>query len=220
MQGTSDESDIRDMLAVHDAFRAELAELPDLVLAVTPGDSERTGIVGEHTLLVLSMLEAHHDGEDVLVWPLVRERAPEAVDLVAALEAQHLQIHPLIDAAREDATAWMATCGQAEAGELAGALAALDQVLRAHLAQEESEFMPIMARTMTQEEWAAVGVHSRAALAPEQLGLALGTILADTSPELGELIIGSMPPEGQAGWEQFGKPAYASYRARLYGEPK
>jgi hypothetical protein len=216
MDETSELTDMRDMIAVHDAFRAEFSALPGMVLAVDEGDTVRAAVVGRHAILMLRVLHGHHGGEDALVWPVMKERAPEAADLIATLQSQHARMDPLLDGAQDLAEAWMASADAATGADLAAQLEELHSVVAEHLALEESQFLPIGARHLSREEWMAVGAHSRASLSQEDLALALGTILADTTPELGELIIGSMPPEAQAGWNQFGRPMYDGYRATLY----
>ena len=50
------------------------APLPTLVGAIAPGDAERVALIANYYENVLSFLEAHHDGEEHLVFPLLRER--------------------------------------------------------------------------------------------------------------------------------------------------
>ena len=208
--------DMRDMIAVHDAFRVEFSALPAMVLAVAPGDTSRSAVVGRHATLMLRVLHGHHGGEDALVWPVMRERAPEAAELISTLEAQHHSMDPLLERAHELADGWTVSADAASGASLAAVLDELHVVVAEHLALEESQFVPVAARYLSHDEWMAVGAHSRASLSQEDLALALGTILSDTTPELGDLIIGSMPPEAQAGWSQFGRPMYEGYRAQLY----
>lgn len=209
-------TDMRDMIAVHDAFRAEFGALPGMVLAVAEGDTARSDIVGRHAILMLRVLHGHHGGEDALVWPVMKKRAPQATELIATLEAQHHTMDPLAQRAQDLAEAWTLSASSGTGADLAGALDELRVIVTEHLALEESQFLPIAARYLSTDEWMAVGAHSRGSLSQEDLALALGTILSDTSPEFGELIISSMPPEAQAGWAQFGRPMYDEYRARLY----
>jgi iron-sulfur cluster repair protein YtfE (RIC family) len=209
------QTDMTEMYAVHDCLRHEFARLPLTVKAVAEGDAERAAVVGGHVMMMTSMLHAHHEGEDLLVWPLLEERSPEHADLVELMVGHHEDMVALIATAQEQAAAWMANPGAHERAGLHTTLIALEKALLHHLAVEEQEVVPLISRDLTQEEYAAVGAHSRAALTPEQLAVGLGFILADTTAERGEAILAGMPPEAREGFETFGRPVYAAYAERL-----
>ena len=211
-------TDTREMNAVHDAFRAEFGALPGLVTSVADGDTERAAIVGGHVMMMTMMLHSHHSSEDVLLWPVLEQRVPERADFVHTMEGQHHRIGELIEAAQSQAGPWMGTASAAAGSELATTIAELDERIVEHLAIEEAEVLPLVAAHMSQEEFGAIGEHSRESLTQDQLAVGLGLILDDTSPELGEVLLGSMPPEARAGFEQFGMPQYVQYRARLVGD--
>ena len=62
------------MFAVHGVFRDSLGAAPTLVGGIAPGDAERVALIANYYENILSFLEAHHDGEEELVFPLLRER--------------------------------------------------------------------------------------------------------------------------------------------------
>ena len=68
-------TDLTEMLAVHDCLRHEFARMPLTVKAVPEGDSSRAAALGEHILLMMSFLQAHDEGEDLLIWPLLSQSA-------------------------------------------------------------------------------------------------------------------------------------------------
>ena len=208
-------TDTTEMFAVHDAFRTEFGALPDLIAAVPDGDLERAGVVGGHVMLMTMMLHSHHGSEDLLLWPVLEERAPDRLVLVRHMEEQHAQMGQLLEEAQGLTAAWMASGDRTQATALAALVAELDAVLREHLSAEETEIMPIVALTFTPEQFAEIGEHSRAHVPPDLLPIGLGIILSDTTRERGEAILSFMPPEARAGFEQFGRPAYDAYRARL-----
>ena len=74
--------DTDDMYAVHGVFRDSLGAAPTLVGGIAPGDAERAALIANYYENVLSFLEAHHDGEEQLVFPLLRERCTGAAALV------------------------------------------------------------------------------------------------------------------------------------------
>lgn len=208
-------TDMTEMYAVHDCLRHEFARLPLTVKAVAEGNAERAAVVGGHVMMMTAMLHAHHEGEDELVWPLLEERSPEHADLVMSMVGQHEAMLELVTTAQAQAQAWMAGPGILERSSLHTTLIRLEKELLHHLAKEEQEVVPLISRDLTHEEYAAVGAHARAALSPEQLAIGLGLILANTSAERGEAILNGMPADARAGFEQFGRPVYAEYAARL-----
>lgn len=208
-------ADTTDMLAVHDCFRHQFARLPIMVKAVGEGDAERAAVVGGHVQFMATFLHAHHSSEDLIVWPLLLERAPEDAALVATMREEHAELEGLVGKAAAQAAEWSASPGHQERAGLHTTLIALERALLHHMAQEEQEVLPLVAEHLSEEEYAAVGAHSRADLAPDQLAIALGFILGDTTQDRAEAIIASMPAEAVAGFEQFGRPIYADYKARL-----
>ena len=207
--------DTSDMYAVHDALRHEFARLPITVKAVAEGDAERAAIVGGHVLLMVDFLHVHHSGEDETVWPLLRERSPESEELVDDMEIQHALIHAASEMARTQAQEWMDSPGNQERAALHTTLIALEREMLKHLAMEAQEVLPLVGRYFTAEEYAKVGEHSRAHIPQERMPIVLGLILDNTSKERGDAIVNSMPPEAIAAFEQFGRPAYAEYKAHI-----
>ena len=208
-------TDTTDMLAVHDCLRHEFARLPITVKASPEDDAARAAIVGGHVLFMTDFLHAHHESEDEVVWPLLKERSPEHAALVSEMEGQHASMHATVDVARRQAKAWIASPGIQERSALHTTLIALEREILHHFALEEQEVLPLIQRDLTPEEWSSVGAHSRASFSPEDLAVALGLILDNTSAERGEAILAEMPPEARAGFEEFGRPVYRAYRAKL-----
>lgn len=209
------QTDMTEMYAIHDCLRHEFAKLPLTVKAVAEGNADRAAVVGGHVMMMTSMLHAHHEGEDELVWPLLEERSPEHAALVEAMVGQHEAMMESVATAQSQAQAWMASPGVLERSSLHTTLIKLEKELLHHLAMEEQEVVPLISRDLTAEEFSAVGAHARAALTPEQLAIGLGLILVNTSADRGEAILGAMPVDARAGFEQFGRPVYAAYAARL-----
>lgn len=209
--------DTTDMHAVHDCFRKEFARLPITVKSISDGDSHRADAVGGHILFLADFLHAHHASEDELVWPLLRERSPEASGLVDDMVSQHERLQAQLDTARRQAEAWMAAPGNQERAALHTTLIALEKELLHHLAVEEQQVLPLVERDMSDEEWFAVGEHSRASFPPEHLVIAIGLVLDNTSTERGEAILAAMPPEARAAFEQDGRLAYLAYRDHVRG---
>lgn len=212
--------DVSDMLAVHGALRSEIEGLSTLVAHVEPGDAERAAIVGEHYALITRLLSAHHHGEDLLLWPVLSERQPAAADLVARMQRDHAGLEQVLAETDPAAQRWSTSGDPAAGALLAAGLAELSAEVDAHFAVEEAGVLPVAARTLTEQEWAAIGEHSRgdlAAQSPQLLMRALGTILDHCSPEAAASITAAMPPPALAAWTSVGEPDYRAYQARVQG---
>ncbi len=91
-------------------------------------------------------LHFHHTSEDLLLWPVVRDKITDQADdeLLSAMEAEHARIEPLLAAVEEELAAGQG--GPAQLTELAVAVTA-------HLTHEEQAALPMMDRLLTQQEW-------------------------------------------------------------------
>jgi hemerythrin-like domain-containing protein len=207
--------DTSDMAAVHQVFRDAFGSPADLIGTVGSEDVERQILVGDYYSEVLALLAVHHEGEDELVWPLLRERAPESLELVDSMEAQHHQIHADVDSAVEAVSAWSAAPHQDTADALVAALEGVNASLIPHLDREEREILPIAARTMTQEEWGALPQHGSMNFRGEKLWLILGLIREQMTPEQLAGMDAAMPPPAVEFWQTAGQGMFDDFVGRL-----
>ena len=98
--------DTSDMFAVHGVFRDSLGAAPTLVGDIAPGDAERVALIANYYENILSFLEAHHDGEEKLVFPLLRERCAGDDALIDHMAEQHHEALALLEEARTSLAAW------------------------------------------------------------------------------------------------------------------
>ena len=164
---------------------------------------------------MLALLAVHHEGEDELVWPILRERAPAYAALVAEMEGQHQQIHADVDRAAEALGAWTAAPHQDTADALVAALTALDASLIPHLDREEHEILPIAAATMTGEEWGRLPQHGTAHFRGEKLWLILGLIREQMTAEQLAAMDAAMPPPAVEFWQTAGQGMFDDFMGRL-----
>ena len=80
-QAAAPRPDVTDMYAVHGVFRDTLGSAPRLVGDCAPGDAERVALIVNYYENILSFLESHHDAEEHLVFPLLRQRCPAVTAL-------------------------------------------------------------------------------------------------------------------------------------------
>ena len=209
--------DTRDMLVVHTAIRREIGALPALVRGVADGDTDRAAAVGGHYALVARLLHIHHEGEDIALWPLLHERAPEAEELVRRMEREHADLGSALETADSAVPRWQSDPTAAAREAAAAAIEAIDRVLVAHLAEEETEVLPIAERTLTLAEWEAIGAHSRSQLTPDTAFVVFGMLMEEAPAPVAEAMLGTMPPPVREAYHAVGEKQYADYIAGVRG---
>lgn len=169
-------TDVRDMAIIHETFRRMYAESAALVRANPAPSAARVAFLGDHIRFGLEMLHHHHESEDLLLYPLLVQRVPEQAESTERIDAEHEEIAVALGTAQEALSAWVAA-PSAETGEaLASRLEQLNEVTQPHLDHEEQIVVPLAAQHVTQEEWEAVGEHSRANIPKDKMGIAFGMI--------------------------------------------
>ena len=64
--------------------------------------------MGSYYANVLKLLHAHHEAEDLTIFPLVMERLPEHLDLISRVNAEHEAVLGRLDAAEQALATWRA----------------------------------------------------------------------------------------------------------------
>jgi hemerythrin-like domain-containing protein len=209
--------DTSDMFAVHGVFRDTLGAAAVLVGGVNDGDAERLALVANYYENVLSFLRAHHDGEEQLVFPLLRERCPDQCALVDELADQHEDALTLLMAARQWLAAWPGG-GDAVRQEVANALGSLREHLVEHLDEEERLGLPLAAEYLSAEEWGQLPGHGLAAFDGDKIWLILGLIRERMTEEQRAAMLAHMPPPAVDMWTGFGEHAFNELAAQVVVE--
>jgi hypothetical protein len=202
--------DVSDIYAVHGVFRDSLGAAPELVGSVAPGDAERVALVANYYENILFFLEAHHDGEEKLVFPLLRERCAGEEALMDHMDEQHHEGVGLLDDARNSLAAWTAGDAGAQNAAQVG-LAALHAQLVNHLDEEEANLLPLAANNCSPEEWGALPGHGFANFHGDKIWLILGLIRERMSNEQRAAMLEHMPPPAVDMWTGFGEQAFKDY---------
>jgi hypothetical protein len=183
--------DMTTMFAYHDALRRDLGPLAQTTARSDGWD------------LFKRFLHAHHDAEDEALWPVVRQaliaRSDDLV-LLAEMEAEHAELTPLLDGI-DDAL---------DLGDSAPrARADLASRLQQHLTHEEEAALPLIDRTLTEEQWMQFGEAS-AEKVRAHMPTFLPWLLDGADGERTEEILGHLPePVGQSYRVEW-QPAYAA----------
>lgn len=205
--------DTSDMPAVHKVFRSSLASAPTFVTSAA-GDDERRALMVNYYTNLISFLEAHHDGEEELVFPLLIERVPEQKALIERAAGQHAEVVGLMGAVRDSLGSWDAK-GDAEASGVVGSLRSLDSVLSPHLDQEEAEIVPLAAEHLTIEEWGALPGHAMGSFTGDKIWLIMGLIRENFTEQQRAMMLEHMPPPARQMWETMGEASFNDLIAQV-----
>lgn len=146
--------DLYMMYTMHHAFRRDLGDFATAVPRTPVDDRATWRALRKRWELFAATLHHHHSGEDAGLWPLLTERADEdEVETLEAMEAEHAEIDPVLDACREGFTRMVEAPDEDTRAALAVRLSAAREGLGRHLAHEERDAMAILQRRITDQEW-------------------------------------------------------------------
>ncbi len=213
-QSPAPRPDVNDMFAVHGVFRDTLGTAPELVGEVADGDAERVALIANYYENILSFLEAHHDGEEKLVFPLLRERCAGQDALVDHMKDQHEEALVLLGSARSSLAAWPGGDGAAQK-TARDDLVALHAHLLEHLDEEETNVLPLAADNLSMEEWGQLPSHGMANFHGDKIWLILGLIRERMTDDQRTQMLEHMPPPAVEMWTGFGEQAFKDYSAEV-----
>ncbi|MCW2526007.1 MAG: hypothetical protein JWM76_867 [Pseudonocardiales bacterium] len=211
-------ADSRDMIVVHTMFRKQFSAIPGLVSGVATGDRDRVAIVADHVVWMVEFLHAHHEGEDMMVWPRLVERCPVEVEpLIFTMESQHHALALALDDLALQATGWRATAAVEERDALARAATVLLLRIAEHLDLEERKVLSLIDKYLTEKEWKEVGGSGLKKMSFGQLKVAFGMILDGAPPEHVQTMHDTIPRVPWLLFSLLGPRAYTKYARRLQG---
>lgn len=209
--------DVTDMYAVHGVFRDTLGAAPRLVGDIAPDDAARVEQIANYYDNILYFLESHHDGEEAIVFPRLRERCPGEAALLDTLEAEHQEALSLLSGARKSLDAWPGGDAASQAA-VAESLEALRTHLVAHLDQEEARALPLCAANLRADEWGQLPGHAMAGYQGDKVWLILGLIRQRMTDEQRAAMLEHMPPPARDMWTGFGENAFNELSAQVVVE--
>lgn len=205
------------MVVVHRAFRREFGLLPRMVRAVPGGDRGRAGLVATHARSLIDALQHHHEGEDALIWPRLHVRTEVPQALVYLMESQHAALAELMRLTGAMLDDWAASASAARREELAVVLDNLAAALTEHLDDEERCVLPIVARTLNEDEWEAVATRGMEGIPKADLVVFLGALLEDATAAERTDFLKKLPPQGRLLYRLVGERRYRTYVTALRG---
>ena len=216
---TAPRPDVSELIAVHGVFRDTLGAAPELVGGVAPGDSGRLALVANYYDNILFFLEAHHDGEEEIVFPALRDRCPDQQALLDRLDAEHKEAIALLTTAQGSLAAWAG--GDSAAGDaVVDDLGALRTQLVTHLDREESDALPLCEANLSVEEWGSLSGHGMANFHGDKIWLILGLIRERMTEAQRAAMLEHMPPPAVEMWTSFGEQAFKDLSGKVPVEVK
>jgi alkanesulfonate monooxygenase SsuD/methylene tetrahydromethanopterin reductase-like flavin-dependent oxidoreductase (luciferase family) len=149
----------RQLVAVHDGLRGELAQIRDLVDQVRAGTLDpgvaRSAIntmtmrqnnwtLGAYCESYCRLVTTHHTAEDQSLFPALRSADPRLKPVVDRLEYEHTVIHDVLDQVDEALVALVSAPDGMD--QLTTAMDLLSDTLLSHLSYEERELIEPLAR--------------------------------------------------------------------------
>jgi hypothetical protein len=197
--------DMTMMLTLHDALRRELERIA-VIAARTDDDPRRILRAAVGWRMFDEYLHIHHTSEDEALWdPMTRLLAdrPDDLALLAAMEAEHAAIDPLL-AGVNDALA------DRDAGHerLGDAVEALSLTLKWHLRHEEADGLALIDDVLGPRQWAEFGgLH--AARVGDGIDRYLPWLLDGAGDQWTERVLSRLPAPARATYENEWQVAYA-----------
>jgi len=211
------QTDTSDMLIPHGVFRSAFTNAPAIIAAVQPGDMERAALVGSYLDNVLRFLDAHHGGEDAILWPRLAERCPDASALLGRMEAEHDGIHNARERAGTLLAGWMDSADTVTRARVVEALARLSTEIDVHFKEEEAEILPLASRYISPDEWGQLPGHAMAHFTGDKIWLILGLVFEQMTDEQRAIVVQAMPPPVVEMWTATGRAAFDDFITSVRG---
>jgi hypothetical protein len=185
------ELDMTTMFAYHDALRRDLEHVSQMAARSEGWD------------LFRRFLHVHHVAEDEALWPIMRQALAghtEHLALLDDMEAEHAALEPLLGAIDDGL----------DRGESAPRTRAdLATRLREHLTHEETGALPVIDRTLNEEQWMEFGEASAGKVGPD-MPTFLPWLLDGADGERAKALLGHLPDPAQQAYREEWQPAYAA----------
>jgi hypothetical protein len=194
---TTDRADLIGFTLTHSLLRNELPRLA-AALAGGPMSPEQETLVEDHLRLVTDHLLRHHQEEDEFHWPLLASRAPGAARLLALLEAEHTEMDPLVEQARDRGLT---------RHDRATAMSRLTELVLAHLEEEDRSVVPLLSVHITADEQSGSMARSRAKIPPPDELRVLAMMLAAADDGQRSRMLAPLPESVASAWSEDEAPA-------------
>jgi hemerythrin-like domain-containing protein len=205
------------MTRFHHIFREALDAVPQFVGAAPADDGARADFVGSYYDNVLKLLHAHHEAEDVTIYPEMVERLPQHADVIHRINAEHEVVLGSLGTAEEAVAAWRADPSSTSRDAAVAALAALKTTLLEHLDHEEAEVVPLIGQCITVAEWDQMSGTAFGLFSGDKVWLAVGLIQEQMLATENTKMEANMPPPVHDFWVNSGRGMFQDFIGELRG---
>ncbi|HZA09631.1 hemerythrin domain-containing protein [Mycobacterium sp.] len=193
MTADTQPADTRMMGIVHNALRRDIARAESALTHWPYPDPSQRAAIGKHLVWMMQFLHGHHRTEDDGLYPLVRQRVPQAAQILDAMDADHHALMPAIDKLIDKARCYIED--PSARIELVTALNELAAVMLPHLQREETEMLPVVSAAVTKAEWDAIEqAYAVSPLKPAELAFT-ALWLFDEASEEDRAVVRSVVPK-------------------------
>lgn len=199
----------------HHIFREALDAVPRFVGETAPADAGRVEQVGTYYDNVMRLLHAHHEAEDLTIYPLMLERLPDDAEVIARVNAEHETVLGSLGEAEQAVATWRANPTEATRDAAVSALGTMGTILLTHLDDEEAEVVPLIGQCITVAEWGEMSATAFGHFSGDKVWLAVGLIQEQLLPEENQTMEANMPPPVREFWTTAGRPMFERFIAEL-----
>ena len=145
------------MYVMHHALRRDLSRFVAAVENTPISEQAVWTALEERWLRLADVLHHHHSAEDDELWPLLQQHAERAgaeedLSTLADMEAEHERLDAALTAGREAFAAMSGHPCADHRNALEIRLSAAREALLEHLAHEERQALPMLQRTLSEQE--------------------------------------------------------------------
>lgn len=205
------------MTRFHRIFREALDATQRFVGNVPVEDIDRADLVGSYYANVLKLLHAHHEAEDLTIYPQMVERLPEHLDVITRTNAEHDAVLGTLEATELAVAAWRADPSDDLRDTAIAALAALQTILVEHLDHEDAEVVPLIALCINVAEWGAMSATAFQRFAGDKVWLVVGLIQEQLLDQEIVTMEANMSPPVHDFWVGSGRSMFQDFVAELRG---
>jgi hemerythrin-like domain-containing protein len=209
--------DTSDMYIPHGMFREAFRTAGDVIGTGRASDQDRVAVITSYYANVLAFLHAHHGAEDAMLWPLLRERAPEQAALLNRMDSQHAAVDEVLLAASRALDAYRAAPTDELGASLVVAIRRLAIELESHLVEEEREILPLAAVTVSQDEWGALPGWAMSHFTGDKVWLVLGLLFEQMTDAQVTTTLQHVPDPVREMWAETGSHEFAALVAVVRG---
>jgi hemerythrin-like domain-containing protein len=205
------------MTRFHRIFREALDAVPRLVGGAADDDHERVDLVASYYANVLKLLHAHHEAEDLTIFPWLVERLPQHVDVISRVNAEHDAVLGTLGAAEQALAAWQSDPSSSSRTEAVAALEALQVSLIEHLDHEEADVVPLIGQCINVAEWGEMSATAFKLFSGDKVWLVIGLIQEQLLPQENATMEANMPPPVHEFWVTSGRGMFQDFVAAVRG---